>query len=637
MAAILALILFFPLLGATVLALAGRHLPRRAAGMLACLSIAGSLTGAVCGWVLLSTGGSVPLHVNLWNWFAAAGLHASVSILYDPLSAVMATMVSFVALIIHIHSAYFMRDDKSWVRYFCYLNLFVFFMQAIVLADDLVLLFLGWEGVGFCSFALIGFWYTEPERVLAGRKAFLVTRVGDVAFLGALAVLFQAGSELSISGVLAAAPTLASATVTLLGLLLLWAATGKSAQLPLLVWLPDAMAGPSPVSALIHAATMVTSGVYLLIRLFPLLALSPLALQTIAAVGALTALMAACSALAQHDIKRVLAWSTISQVGYMVIGVGTGAPDASFFHLLVHAFFKSLLFMVAGIVIQALHEEHDIFRMGSRVRSALPGAATAFFCGCAALAGLPPFSGFFSKGRILEQAMSMAEQHHGLWTTVWAAGTVTALLTALYSFRVFFLAFTGNPGLEPQTGTAKTPPAMLHVLWPLAGLAVMGGLLDLPSHLATLTGLSGGWLGHVLHGTAGGHPAPHEAAGSTAELLDAALAVFGLVLAWFLYGPQRFARRPAATPVRHFFEQGLLLDHLYMTAVARPYRAGADQLWTQVEDGMVDATALGLGETVLSLARRVRHWGAERLSAYLLWLLLGVVLLLVILAATGIR
>lgn len=639
MTASICLILFFPLLSAVILALAGRFMPRRVSGLLACLSIAGSLAGAIGAWVMLVGSGAASQHVNLFIWFSAAGLTATVSVLYDPLCAVMATMVSFVSLIIHVHSLFFMRDDKSWVRYFCYLNLFVFFMQAIVLADDLVFLFLGWEGVGFCSFALIGFWYTEPERVMAGRKAFLVTRVGDVAFLGALAVLFQASGGLTISHALASAATLPPTTVTLIGLLMLWAACGKSAQLPLFVWLPDAMAGPSPVSALIHAATMVTSGVYLLIRLYPLLALSSLVMQTIAIVGALTAFVAACSALTQHDIKRVLAWSTISQVGYMIIGVGIGDPNGSFFHLLVHAFFKSLLFMVAGIVIQALHEEHNIFRMGARVRAVVPGAALAFFCGCAALAGLPPFAGFFSKGRILEDAMAMAEQAHGLWTLVWVAGTITALLTAIYSFRVFFLAFTGKPGLEPKTGTEKTPPGMLHVLWPLAVLAALAGIIDMPAHFAAAQGLPTLWLDHFLAGnTMLVHPAHAEGAVNMAELLDAALALTGLGIAWFLYGPQRAFRRAAPDKgLQHVLENGFLLDRLYMSAVAKPYRLGADALWQHIENDGVDGTALRLGSLALSAGNRISRWGAERLSSYLLWLLLGVVFMLVILAAVGVR
>ena len=636
MTATLCLTLFAPLAGALILALAGRALPHMASGLLACLAVGASLAGAAASWAQLQTGQELVVH--LFDWFEAGGLRVSATLLYNPLCAAMTTMVAFVSLIIHVHSLYFMRDDDGWVRYFCYLNLFVFFMQSIAMADDLVFLFLGWEGVGFCSFSLIGFWYAEPKNVLAGNKAFLVTRIGDVAFLGALAVLFSATGDLSIHHLSSNAPIMAVGTLTLVGLLLLTAATGKSAQLPLLVWLPDAMAGPSPVSALIHAATMVTAGVYLLIRTFPvLLNADAVALQAVAVVGALTAFFAACSALVQHDIKRVLAWSTISQVGYMFLGVGAGDPSGSFFHLLVHAFFKSLLFMVAGIVIQALDEEHDIFRMGARVRGLVPGAALAFFCGAAALAGLPPFAGFFSKGRILENALNMAQTGQGIWIFVWAAGTVTALLTAVYSFRVFLLAFTGRPSLPPETGTEKTPAAMLHVLWPLALLAVIAGLLDLPAHFAHLIGTPAQWLDHLT----GILPAAHHGAewtGTLAEGLDAGLAVLGLAIALYLYGPWRERRAPAPDRgLPRFLLNGWDLDALYMNGVARPYVRAASKVWRNVEDRLVDGAALGLGELALRAGGRLSKWGAERLSNYLLWLLLGVVAMLVVMAAIGIR
>ncbi|TVM33757.1 NADH-quinone oxidoreductase subunit L [Oceanidesulfovibrio marinus] len=638
MTVFICLILFTPLLGATLLALAGRAMSRRLSGVLACLCVAGSLAGAIAGWSALAESGSTTQTIHLFTWFSVAGLNASFSALYNHLAAVMATMVAFVSLIIHVHSYFFMRDDESWVRYFCYLNLFVFFMQVIVLADNLIFLFMGWEGVGFCSFALIGFWYTDPSRVMAGRKAFLVTRVGDVAFIAAMAVLFYATNSLGIADILGATGTLAPATVTLVGLLFLWAAAGKSAQLPLLVWLPDAMAGPSPVSALIHAATMVTAGVYLLIRLFPMLVLSTLTMEVIAALGALTALFAACAALAQHDIKRVLAWSTISQVGYMVIGVGIGDPNGSFFHLLVHAFFKSLLFMVAGIVIQALHEEHDIFKMGARVRKIAPGTALAFFCGAAALAGLPPFAGFFSKGTILEHALTSAVHGPPIWMAVWAAGTVTALLTALYSFRVFFLAFTGKPALEPDTKTEKTPPAMLHVLWPLALLSVVAGALNMPEHVAMQLGIPPHWLDHVLGNLAGPvmeHPDQHLA--SMAELIDGSLALVGFAIALFIYGPWRIRKPAADKGLAAAMQRGFGLDYLYMTYVARPYRAAADLIWKNVEDGGVDSAALGLGGIAVRAGNRARRWGEDKLTSYLLWLLLGLVIMLVIVAAVGIR
>ena len=431
-------IIFLPFLGAFILAAAGRNLSRKTVETIACASVLGSFLMAT--FAFFSPGPKTQM-VPLFSWIHAGSFSAPMSVHWDPLAAIMALMVTFVSSVIHLYSVGFMRDDEDYVRFFCYLNLFVFAMLVVTLADNMLFFYLGWEGVGFCSYALIGFWYADVVKAAAGRKAFILTRIGDVAFGIAIAFFLFLFDDLSLSSINARAGMLSPAQASILGFLLLWAAVGKSAQLPLAVWLPDAMAGPTPVSALIHAATMVTAGVYLLMTFFPILSLSPDVLLVTAVVGAVTALFAACAALAQRDIKRVLAYSTISQVSYMFLGVGAGDVTGSMFHLLSHAFFKALLFLAAGCIIQALYEEHDILRMGN-LRRRLPGVFPLFLAGALSLGAIPPFGGFFSKDHILMATYSHPES---VYKFLWGLGEFTALLTTLYTFRLFFLLFMGKP------------------------------------------------------------------------------------------------------------------------------------------------------------------------------------------------
>ncbi|MCM2359195.1 MAG: NADH-quinone oxidoreductase subunit L, partial [Geobacteraceae bacterium] len=356
----LSLILLLPLLGSVINALFGRKLPRRAVETIAC----GVVWGAFVCALLAFLDYRAPVTVELLSWLAAFDLKAPVTLFLDPLSLVMVLMITFVCGLIHLYSVAYMAEDGGYVRFFALLNLFVFAMLTLVLAENLPLLYLGWEGVGFCSYALIGFWYREEKNATAGRKAFIVTRVGDVAFGIAIVWMFQLFNTFSITELNRMGFLMPAGVITGLGLLLLAGAMGKSAQVPLMVWLPDAMAGPTPVSALIHAATMVTAGVYLLARMYPLVGASSVATAAIAITGGVTAFYGATCALAQRDLKRVLAYSTISQIGFMMLGVGAGAITAATFHLLVHAFFKALLFLGAGCVIAAMHHEQDIFRMG---------------------------------------------------------------------------------------------------------------------------------------------------------------------------------------------------------------------------------------------------------------------------------
>ncbi len=473
----LVLIPLFPLIGFGLLALGGRYFSKRIAATVGCASIAAS------GIITASVIGQAPagLSQNIGTWIEGVGpLFASFSFWLDPLSATMVGVVCGVGLLIHLYSVEYMADDEGFARFFAYLNLFVSMMLILLLAEDLLLLFLGWEGVGLCSYLLIGFWYRETANGHAAQKAFIVTRIGDVAFMIALFVLWGAFGTWSI-------PTLTTVfeaghftnvlLPTVIALLLLGAAVGKSGQLPLHVWLPDAMAGPTPVSALIHAATMVTAGVYLIARLHSFFLASPEVLLLVGGVGAITALYAAITALGQNDIKRVLAYSTISQIGYMFLGLGTGAFGAAIFHFMTHAFFKALLFLGAGAVIHAAHGEQDMRQLGG-LRTKLPVIFWTFVIGSGALAALPLVTaGFYSKDAILWGAY--AGGHFGFWSL----GILTAGLTGLYTTRMVLMTFFGSA----QT-TKLHPPGWLikGPLVILAFFAIVAGFVEIPHTL-------GGW------------------------------------------------------------------------------------------------------------------------------------------------
>jgi len=598
----IALMLLFPLAGAVFQAAFGSRLGRRASGLAAAAAVAGALAAALAA---VSGLGVAPRHVGFGQWFAFDGLSVAFSVLYDRVAGLMAVMVTFVALLIHLYSTVYMRHDKAYARYFCYLNLFVFFMLVIALADDLVFLFMGWEGVGFCSFALIGFWHEKLANVDAGRKAFLMTRVGDLGYVAALALLVAAFGHASASELAARAGTLSPGMATAVALLFVFAAFGKSAQLPLSSWLPDAMAGPTPVSALIHAATMVTAGVYLLMRLEPLLAVAPAAGATASLVGAATALYGAVCALGQRDVKRILAYSTISQVGYMFLAAGCGDVSGAFFHLQAHAFFKSLLFMCAGIMIQACREEHDIFRMGRDLRRRMPGLFVLFACGAAALAALPPTSGYFSKGRTLADALA----HPGpAFQIAFVLGVVAAFVTALYVFRMVFVAFFAEPDQPARPDHDPAIARMQRPLWPLAFLALVYGFANTPGFMHIKP-----FLDAYLAGTATPIPPEVEAAELFVASLDAFLALAGLGLAWALYRP---ARRPAAA-ADGWLTAGLGLDALYRRSLAGPYCRLAAFLWRGVDEDVLNGGVSAAAAGVSGLSAALRRLGSGRVSASL--------------------
>ena len=476
------LIPFFPIAGALINGLGGARLGQKVVGVVGCLTVALSfLTASLLFITLLSLEPAQrSIEITVFNWITSGALQIDVTFLIDPLSILMSLVVTGVGLLIHIYSIGYMHDDQGYWRYFSFLNLFVFFMLVLVLAANYMLMFLGWEGVGLCSYLLIGFWYEKKSASDAGKKAFIVNRIGDFGFILGLFLLFWSLSaegihSLRFAEVFENIHRLEPATLTAITLLLFAGAVGKSAQFPLHVWLPDAMEGPTPVSALIHAATMVTAGVYMVARNHVLFTLAPLTGEIVAIVGIFTAFFAASIALVQNDIKKILAYSTVSQLGYMFVAVGIGAFSAGIFHLMTHAFFKGLLFLGAGSVMHAMSGEQDLRRMGG-LYGQIKITALTFIVGAVAIAGIPPFSGFWSKDEILFEAFRSG--HH----LIWAVGLVTAFMTAFYMFRQVFLVFTGNSRADESTRQHihESPQIMTVPLILLAGLAVLGGVVGIP-------------------------------------------------------------------------------------------------------------------------------------------------------------
>ncbi|HEY7297981.1 MAG TPA: NADH-quinone oxidoreductase subunit L [Xanthobacteraceae bacterium] len=560
-----------PLAGFAILFVTAGLLPKRwiAAIGVGSVGIAAILALVVMG-AFLSEADPHPFTEVVWTWISVDGLTPQIGFYLDALSAVMMVVVTFVGFLIHLYSAEFMEEDEGYSRYFAYMNLFVASMLVLVLANNLLFLYLGWEGVGLCSYLLIGFWYRDPANGLAARKAFVITRIGDTAFAVGLFVLFTNLGTLDIQPLMqraaqawpvGAGPAIAAAA------LLLGGAVGKSAQLPLQTWLPDAMAGPSPVSALIHAATMVTAGVYLIARTHVLYDLAPPIHTAVAVIGALTLLLASFSALNQNDIKRILAYSTISQIGYMFLALGVGAWSAAIFHFMTHAFFKSLLFLAAGVVVQRLHEEHDIFRMGG-LRRRMPLAFWTFLAGAVSLAAVPFIdAGFYSKDLILWQAWSSGPG--GPWLFI--AGLIGAFLTATYTFRAVFVAFFGPVQTEPA---GRIGYRIIIPLVVLSFLALGAGFVEIPPYMGGASSFTD------LMQTALPAPPPGTSAAAGLETTLAAITdvvvLLGVGVAYvaFCHRPaplQSLIGSPAGVALQHFWETDWGMDWLYDRIAVQPF------------------------------------------------------------------
>ena len=607
-----------PFAGFLILATMGRRLTKRMVAVVGVGSVGLAALLAVfiaVGFVTAPPQGNA-FTQTLWTWMQFDGYSVSIAFVLDPLSLIMVLVVTLVGFLIHLYSAEFMQSDAGYSRFFAYMNLFVGAMLTLVLADNLALLYLGWEGVGLCSYLLIGFWYADPANGRAARKAFIVTRVGDTAMAIGLFLLFTNLGTLKIQGLMQAAHSkwpVGHNTAVLAAALLLGGALGKSAQLPLQVWLPDAMAGPTPVSALIHAATMVTVGVYLIARTHVLFELAPVVQTAVAIIGAATLLVAGFSALAQRDIKRVLAYSTISQIGYMFLALGVGAWPAAMFHFMTHAFFKALLFLGAGVVILAQHEEHDMFKMGG-LRDKLPSTFWTFLIGSASLSALPLVTaGFYSKDLILWQTWSSPSGGAALW----AAGLLGAFVTSIYTFRMVFVTFFGEPKKEVgyRPGARMTFPLVI-----LAFFSIAGGFVELPETLGNLP-LFSGFLQSVFPETA------TNPFGAKTELIFQLIASFvslsGILVAYVFYirrprYAEKLVNARSIDSFRKFCLAGWDFDALYDRIIVRPF------LWIAEinKQDIIDHGYTG----VANFNRALSRWLSKTQTGNIRWYAMGIAL-----------
>jgi NADH-quinone oxidoreductase subunit L len=567
-------------------------------------------------WVLKTLLGLGDLNTayseHYFTWIQSGALNIGWDMSVDRLTAIMLLIVTGIGSLIHIYSIGYMAHEGGYYRFFAYMNLFMFFMLTLVLASNYLVLFVGWEGVGLCSYLLIGFYFDKKFATNAGNKAFIVNRIGDFGFSLAIFLIFRQFGSLDFGTVFRQAPGASETLLTTIGLLLLLGACGKSAQLPLYVWLPDAMAGPTPVSALIHAATMVTAGVYMTARSFPIYTHAPAALNAIAIIGIVTAFFAASIGLAQNDIKKVFAYSTVSQLGYMFVGVGCGAFSAGIYHLMTHAFFKALLFLGSGSVIHALSGEQDMRNMGG-LRKKIKWTFLTMMCAAVAIAGIPPFAGFFSKDAIL-----LAAHHHAPW--MYWVGTITAGMTAFYVFRAMFMTFYGD--YRGHEHPHESGPVMILPLAVLAVLSLAGGFLfKIPAFLGTL------------------FPTLEVEEDIVLMAISTAAGVIGIAIAWVMY----VARPGLADSIAKSF-RGLYtlvynkyyVDEIYDAAVVTPTVEGSRVvLWKGLDAGLIDGTVNGIG----SLARRVggvlRLMQSGNIRSYATWVLAGSVLVIVALGIAG--
>jgi NADH-quinone oxidoreductase subunit L len=623
------LIPLFPAIGFAVNLLFGMRMSKKAVGFIACAAIGLSFLVSLLVFSALlklpAAGRSV--EKIIYPWILSGEFQANIGFLIDPLSLVMMLVVSGVSFIIHVYSVGYMHDDPDYSRYFTYLNLFVFFMLILVAANNFLLMFVGWEGVGLCSYFLIGFWYEKKSASDAGKKAFIVNRIGDFGFLVAIFLIFVTFGTVDFTQVFAAAPgklEAGSTLATLITLLLFMGATGKSAQIPLYVWLPDAMEGPTPVSALIHAATMVTAGVYMVARCNVLFVLAPTALLIVAIIGAATAIFAASIGLAQNDIKRVLAYSTISQLGYMFLACGVGAFSAGIFHLMTHAFFKALLFLGAGSVMHAMAGELDMRRMGA-LKPHMPRTYWTFLIATLAIAGIFPFAGFFSKDEILWKALTQG----GL--VFWLIGAVAAFITATYMFRVVFMTFHGSSRVDSRVAhhLHESPGMMTVPLMILAVLSVVGGFIGFP--------IVEGWnkfnefLAPVFVKGAPAEAAHHAVSFEVAMMLvSMAIAGLGILLAYKMYIQN--PRLPDQLVERYPAPYSLVankywVDEIYDWAFVGPLVRLSVFLWRKIDDLLVDGAINGVAAVARGGSEVFKRLQTGNIQGYALSILVGVVLM----------
>ena len=602
------LIPILPLAGFVINGLFGRRFSKSVINAVAIGSVLLSFA-----WVLKTLLGLSPLDSgyieHYFTWIQSGSINIGCDFAVDRLTAVMLLVVTGIGSLIHIYSVGYMAHEGGYYRFFAYMNLFMFFMLVLVLAANYLLLFVGWEGVGLCSYLLIGFYFTKKFATDAGNKAFIVNRIGDFGFSLGMFLIFVTFGSLDFGNVFHQAPGASTAVLTKIGLLLLVGACGKSAQLPLYVWLPDAMAGPTPVSARIHAATMVPAGGYMMARSWPILVNAPVAMDTMAVIGIATAFFAASIGLVQNDIKKVFAYSTVSQLGYMFVGVGCGAFSAGIWHLMTHAFFKALLFLGAGSVIHALSGEQDLRNMGG-LRSKIRWTFLTMMCAAVAIAGIPPFSGFFSKDAIL-----LAAYHHAPW--MYWLGVVTAGMTAFYVFRAMFLTFFGT--YRGHGHPHESPPVMWVPLAILAVLSLIGGLIfKIPDFLQAF-----------FH-------APEPPKDESLMMISVASGVIGILIAWFVYIAKPAMADSLASTFKWLYTplyNKYYVDEIYDAMVVKPLVGGSRWvLWKGADAGLIDGSVNGVGALAQKVGGVLRLLQSGNIRSYATWVLFGSVLAIVAMA-----
>ena len=640
------IILALPLTGAAINGLFGKRWPKSAVNSVALGSVSLAFLAVAETvrefWQLSPN--QIPWAKNYFPWMTAGSFHVDFSLQVDQLSVVMLLTVSFVGMLIHIYSTGYMEHEGGYYRFFSYLNLFMFFMLTLVLAANIVVMFVGWEGVGLCSYLLIGFWFLKKSAANAGKKAFIVTRLGDFGFTVGILLLFWTFGSVDFGEIFSKATQypVGTGVMTSICLLLLTGAIGKSAQLPLYVWLPDAMEGPTPVSALIHAATMVTAGVYMVARMNPLFSRAPIAMFAVAIVGTITAFYAATIGLVQTDIKKVLAYSTVSQLGYMFLGCGVGAYTAGIFHLMTHAFFKGLLFLAAGSVIHAMGGDQDMRNMGG-LRKKIPVTYWTMFIATMAIAGLPPFAGFFSKDEILFSAFAGPYAN----TVLYGLGLTAALLTSFYMFRLIFLTFFGSPRYdEHMVHVHESPKNMLVPLIILAFLSTVGGWLAAPKfwggldyfhHFLEPVFASADKLAPVVElSVEGAHTLELQLSG-----MAVAVALIGLFVAWWFYirkpeAPEKLERNLHG-PYRLLLNK-YYMDEIYLALIVRPLLwISTNVLWHVVDEGLIDGTVNGAAHVASATGKELRKLQSGNARSYASWVVIGAVGVTVVLLGIWMR
>jgi NADH-quinone oxidoreductase subunit L len=622
------LIPVLPLAGFIINGVGRNTLSKGAVGFIGSLLVLISFGLSVATFLQINSTGQ-PINVELYDWFSVGSLHINFSFLVDQLSSLMLLIITGVGFLIHLYSVGYMHDDAGFGKFFAYLNLFVFFMLLLVLGSNYLVMFIGWEGVGLCSYLLIGFWYTNPSYADAAKKAFIMNRIGDLGFLIGIFLIFNTFGSIAYADVFGKAATMhpGDAPFVLITILLFVGAVGKSAQLPLFTWLPDAMAGPTPVSALIHAATMVTAGVYMIARSNILFTLAPDTMEVVAIVGLATAAFAALIALTQTDIKKVLAYSTVSQLGYMFLGLGVGAYTGAFFHVLTHAFFKALLFLGAGSVIHAVSGEQDMRKMGG-LKGKLPITFFTMLAGTIAISGIPPFAGFFSKDEILAHAFMHS-------TTFYVVGVITAMFTSFYMFRMLYLTFYGKfrGTHEQEHHLHESPPSMTIPLIVLAILSIVGGFIGIPESL-------GGhhWLQHYLAPVfASSIPllGEQELPKST-EMILMAVSVGGALIA-LIYAYLKYVKN-AQIPVEDTEERSLLtnlsynkfyIDEIYDALIRKPLDALSGFFYKVIDKMGIDGLVNGIGKGTVESSKGLRLLQTGNVGFYIFMMVIGIIAILI--------